>query len=279
MSQRERNHEPSFAHLLQCAAAGARLRIGRPRRAAQAAGAGGRPVGGRPARLFLCRRQICGRARQGDHAGAGLCGGAGAEGRAPALSAGADPRRRPDGDQLDGNAGRTQGLGGVFRRAGLRRLHDRPAHARPLGGASVRWPDADVHGGERGVSVHRHRNRGHLAAGEEAHAMAGRWPQQGQEGRSGFRRVLRDPGRDRDLQRGDAEAQPGCRRRAARQDRAGDRADAFAVGLVRLAHRRCPAAARQGDRRHRAGGPAVRKRRQRHRQGARLGTDRHRDHL
>jgi pimeloyl-ACP methyl ester carboxylesterase len=49
---------------------------------------------------------------------------------------------RPDRDQLDGNAGRAQGLGGVFRRAGLHRLHDRPAHARPLGGAPIRWPDA-----------------------------------------------------------------------------------------------------------------------------------------
>ena len=36
------------------------------------------------------------------------------------------------GDQLDGNAGRPQGLGRILRRAGLRRLHDRPADARPL---------------------------------------------------------------------------------------------------------------------------------------------------
>ena len=140
------NHEPHFAHLLRRAAAGARLRTGGSRRAAQAAGAGDRPVGGRPARLFLRRRQICRRARQGDHAGPDLCRGAGAEGRAPALSAGADPRRRPDRDQLDGHAGRPQGLGRVFRRAGLHRLHDRPADARPLGGASRRRPDADVHG-------------------------------------------------------------------------------------------------------------------------------------
>ena len=119
------------------AAVGTRARgRNRPGRAAQAAGAGRRPIRGRPARLFLCRRQICGRARQGDHAGPDLCGGAGAQGRAPPLPAGADPRRRPDRDQLDGDAGRAQGLGRVFRRAGLRGLHDRPAHARPLRRAS-----------------------------------------------------------------------------------------------------------------------------------------------
>ncbi len=97
------------------------------------------------ARLFLCRRKICRRARQGDHAGPGLCRGAGAEGRAPALSAGADPWRRADRNQLDGNAGRTQGMGRVFRRAGLRGLHDRPADARPLRLASRRRRDPDVH--------------------------------------------------------------------------------------------------------------------------------------
>ena len=76
----------------------------------------------------------------------------------------------------------------------------------------------------------------------EAHAMAGRRAEQGQEGRSDLRCVLRDAGRDRDLRRGDAEAQPGRRRGAARQDRPGDRADPFAVGTVRLADRRRAAA-------------------------------------
>ena len=71
----------------------------------------------------------------------------------------------PDRDQLDGNAGRAQGLGGVFRRAGLHRLHDRPADARPLGAASLRRRDADVHRAERGVAVHRHRD------------SEGTWPQ------------------------------------------------------------------------------------------------------
>ena len=53
--------------------------------------------------------------------------------QAPALPAGADPRRRPDRHQLDGHAGRPRRLGGIFRRARLRRLHDRPADARPFG--------------------------------------------------------------------------------------------------------------------------------------------------
>ncbi len=35
----------------------------------EAAGAGGRPVRGRQARLFFCRRQVCRRARQGHHGG------------------------------------------------------------------------------------------------------------------------------------------------------------------------------------------------------------------
>ena len=89
------------------------------------------------------------RARQGDHAGPDLCRGAGAEGRAPALSAGADPRRRADRDQLDGHTGRAQGLGGIFRRAGLHRLHDRPADARPLRLASRRRRHAHVHRASR----------------------------------------------------------------------------------------------------------------------------------
>ena len=41
------------------------------------------------------------------------------------------------------------------------------------------------------------RDQGHLAAGEEAHAVAGRRPEQGPEGRSDLRRVLRHAGRDR----------------------------------------------------------------------------------
>src|SRR5205085_4794991 len=53
-----------------------------PSRAAKTAGAGGRPVGSRAARLLLRRRQVCRRPRQGDHAGTDLCRGAGAEGRA-----------------------------------------------------------------------------------------------------------------------------------------------------------------------------------------------------
>ena len=174
----------------------------------QAAGPGGGSVGDCPARLFLRRRPVCRRARQDDHARPDLCGGAGAEARAP-LSAGADPRRGADRDQLDGHAGRAQGLGGVFRRAGLHRLHDRPADARALGGAPLRRADPHVHGRERGMAVHRGRARAALAAGQAAHAMAGRRPQQGPQGRSGVRRVLRHPGRDRDLQRGDAGAQPG----------------------------------------------------------------------
>ena len=43
-------------------------------------------------------------------------------------------------------------------------------------------------------------DREHLAAGQAAHAMAGRRPQQGPEGRSGVRRLLCHPGRDRHFQ-------------------------------------------------------------------------------
>ena len=193
-----------------------------PRRAAQAAGAGGRPVGGGAARLLLCRRQVCRRARQGDHAGPDLCRGAGAEGRAAALPAGADPRRGADRHQLDGHAGRPQGLGRVLRRAGLRGLHDRPADARPLGLSSGRRQDAHVHGRERGIPVHRDRDRRHLAAGEEAHAVAGRRAEQGPQGRPDLRRVLRHAGRDRARRRGDAERAtrtraPRCSTRSARR--------------------------------------------------------------
>ena len=99
---------------------------------------------------------------------------------------------------------------------------------------------------ERGIPVHRHRGQRHLAAGQEAHAVAGRGTGQGPEGRSGVRRVLRDAGRDRHLRRRHAAAQPGRRRRAARQDRPGDRAHPLAVRPVRLADRGCAAAAGQG---------------------------------
>ena len=96
-------------------------------------------------------------------AGPDLCRGAGAEDAATPLPARADPWRGADRDQLDGNAGRPQGLGRVFRRAGLCRLHDRPADARALGLASGRRRDADVHREERAVPVHRDRDRRHLA--------------------------------------------------------------------------------------------------------------------
>ena len=114
---------------------------------------------------FYVGGKYVGDARQGHHAGPDLRRGAGAEGGAPALSAGADPRRRPDRDQLDGHARRPQGLGRLFRRAGLHRLHDRPADARPLGLASLRRSDPHVHGAERGVAVHRDR------------VSEGTWPQ------------------------------------------------------------------------------------------------------
>ena len=54
---------------------------------------------------------------------------------------------------------------------------------------------------------------------------------------------------------------------------------AFAVRRVRLADRRRAAATGQGHRRHRAVRPAVRGHHHRHRQGARMGPDRHPDHL
>ena len=201
------------------------------------------------------------------------------EGCATALSARAHPRRGADRHQLDGNAGWAQGLGGIFRRARLRRLHDRPADARPLGLASGGRRDAHVHRPAGRVPVHRQCGQGHLGAGEETHAMAGGRSEQGPERRSDLRRVLRHAGRDRHLQRGDPATQPGCRRRPARQDRTGNRTDAFTIRRVRLVDRRRAAAARQGDRRNRAGRPSIRSHDHRHRQGARMGPDRHPDHL
>src|SRR6266702_8606350 len=111
-----------------------RVRLARTgkRRAAETSGAGVRSIGGRRARLFLRRRHLRRRSRQGDHAGPDLRGGGGAEGRPPAVSARAYPWRRADRHKLDGNAGRAQGLDRLFRRTGLYRLHDRPADARPL---------------------------------------------------------------------------------------------------------------------------------------------------
>ena len=85
-----------------------------------------------------------------------------------------------------------------------------------------------------------------LAAGEAPHPVAG----SGKAGRQVFRRVLRDAvpvaGRQREV----AGDQPRRRGRAARQDRPRDRADAFAIGRLRLADRRRAAEAGEGtDRR------------------------------
>ena len=118
-----------------------------------------------------------------------LCRGAGPEGCATALSARAHPRRGADRHQLDGNAGWAQGLGGIFRRARLRRLHDRPADARPLGLASGGRRNAHVHRPAGRVPVHRQCGQGHLGAGEETQAMAGGRSEQGPERRSDLRRV------------------------------------------------------------------------------------------
>ena len=200
-----RHEQGCTARRVRRAHFGPRLRSRTGLGGGQASGSGGRSVRRRQARLFLRRRQICRRARQGDHAGPDLRRGAGAEEAASPLSAGADPRRGADRNQLDGHAGRPQGLGRVFRRTGLCRLHDRPADARTLGVASGRRRDADVHGEERAVPVHRGGKRRQLGGPRETHPMAGRRTQQGQEGRSDLRRVLRHAGRDRDLRRGDAE--------------------------------------------------------------------------
>ena len=128
--------------------------------ASQAAGAGSRPVRDRPARLFLRRRKIHRRTRQGHHAGSGLRRGARPEGCPAALSARAHPWRGADRDQLDGNAGWAQRLGRVFRRAGLRRLHDRPADAWPLRLASRRRRNAHVHRPAGGIPVYRQSRSG-----------------------------------------------------------------------------------------------------------------------
>ena len=74
------------------------------------------------------------------------------------------------------------------------------------------------------------------------------------------------------VERRDPAAQPGRRRGAPRQDRAGDCFDPLAIGTVRMAHRRRAAEPGQRHRRDRTIWSAVRKHHHRHRQGTRLGT-------
>ena len=82
------------------------------------------------------------------------------------------------------------------------------------------------------------------------------WPGSRQAGRCRFRCVLRHAiSLARQLSQA-AGAQPRRRHRAARPHRTCDPAGAFAVRRVRLADRRCAAAARQGDRGDRAQRPA-----------------------
>ena len=98
-----------------------------------------------------------------------------------------------------------------------------------------------------------------------ANAVRGTWPQakkhtqwpgdgpnKGQKGDPVFDAFYATQVETVDLQRGHSATQSGCRRRPARQDRTGDRADAFTIRRIRLVDRRCAAATRQGHRRHRA---------------------------
>jgi len=154
-----------------------------------------RPVRGHPARLFLRRREeYTGEPGKDIMQGQVYVEVLAPEGRLAALSARAHPWRGADRNQLDGNAGWAQRLGRIFRRAGLRRLHDR----QPMRGRSA-WHPGD--GATRmftapagGIPVYRQRGQGNLAAGEEAHAMAWRRPEQGAEGGSDLRCVLRHAG-------------------------------------------------------------------------------------
>ena len=125
----------------------------------------------------------------------GLRRGARAEGRASAVSAGAHPWRGADPDQLDGHAGWAQGLGRLFRRAGLRRLHDRPADARPLRMASSRRRNAHVQPHEEERLFTDNARSGKPGRRPRSTRNGRAKVRQGQEGRSGLRRVLRHAGR------------------------------------------------------------------------------------
>ena len=91
-----------------------------------------------------------------------------------------------------------------------------------------------------------------VSAGETAHAMAGH----GHPGRSHVRSVFRLAGRRHRRRERDRAAEPRSGHRAARQDRAGNPAHAFAIGPFRLAARRRAAEARQRHPRDRAERPA-----------------------
>jgi len=180
--------------------------------AAEASGAGRRPVGDRPARLFSmsAANMSASRARRS-------CGARSyVEVLAPK-----DVRRPYPLVLIHGAAqtatnwmgsGRAQGWAEYFVEQGyVVYMIDQPMRGRSA------WHPAD--GATRmftapagGVSVHTaHREQGNLAAGKEAHAMAGRGSGQGPEGRSDLRCVTMPRSRDSHVQRGDASPQPGCR--------------------------------------------------------------------
>ena len=162
--------------------------------------------------------------------------------------------RQPDRHQLHRHARWPRGLGAVFRAPRLRRLRGRSGGARPrrvLVAAGVRAGAA--------VAPHLHRAAlrragalSAMAAGASAHAVAGRR----QAGRSRLRPVLRlAVSLDRELPEA-AGDQPRRTGGAARQDRSGDPAHPFAIGLVQLAGGRRAAEPDQGDGRGRAERPA-----------------------
>ena len=125
---------------------------------------------------------------------------------------------------------------------------DQVARGRAAHWSQVHGPVQPVAHQFRRAALRRARALQAMAAGASAHAVAG----QRQAGRSRFRSVLCIAiSLARELPQA-AGAQPRCARRAARQDRPGDPAHAFAIGRVRLAGRRCAAETGEGAGRGRA---------------------------
>ncbi len=134
-------------------------------------------------------------------------------------------------------------------------LVDQPARGRSAWQPGI---DGELTAFQRAIpamAVHRRRRRARLAAGGAAQpAMAGQRP----SGRPGFRRVPGDAGAVSRRRGRDPAAGAGSWRGAARPDRPGDPDDPFAIGHVRLDHRRGAARAGQVSRCARTRRAAVR---------------------